>query len=90
MLKGYWATPQMLGSLEDRVKSSKQCQDNIRQHHKCWGALRIGSKASNNARRILGSTINVGESIGSVERMSNNPPNVKRRQKEIKENREGH
>jgi len=41
-------------------------------------------KASNNAKRILGNTINVGESIGSVERMSNNARNVKRCQKEIK------
>jgi hypothetical protein len=47
--------------------------------------LRIGLKASNNdKKRILGSTINVGESIGSVERMSNNVGNVKRCQKEIK------
>ncbi len=74
----------MLGSLEDRVKSSKQCQDNIGQHHKCWGALRIGLKTSNNAKRILGSTINVGENIGSVERMSNNDGIVKQCQKEIK------
>jgi len=34
------------------------------KHHKCWGASRIGSRASNNAKRILGSTTNVGEPRG--------------------------
>jgi hypothetical protein len=46
--------------------------------------LRIGLKASNNAKRILGSTINVGESTGSAERLWNNAGNVRQCQKEVK------
>jgi len=37
MLKGYLATPQMLGSIEDRVESFKQCYEDIGEHHKCSG-----------------------------------------------------
>jgi hypothetical protein len=82
MLRGYWATPQMLESIKDRVENFKQCY--IGQHHRCWGALRIGLKASNNAKRILGNITNVGESIGSVERMSNNVGSIRQCQKEVR------